>query len=92
MSVPAAPADVTARLEALAGILHDLGWKARLVSPRLRPKFLFVQNPEPGQEARHSYVQFSAEDGYSWPRAEPLPGDAAEAAAIITDVLGSGQQ
>jgi hypothetical protein len=91
MSVPA-PADVAARLEALAGILHDLGWTARLVTPRSRPKFLFVQNPGPGLEALHSYVHFSAKDGYFWPGAESLAGDAAEAAAIITSVLCPDEQ
>jgi hypothetical protein len=85
-------ADLAARLQALADVLRDLGWTARLVSPRSRPKFLFVQNPAPGLQALHTFVRFSAEDGFFWARTESLAGDAAEAAAIITGVLSPGER
>ena len=82
-----APAEMTARLEALATQLAVHGWAARLDAPPGRVPSLHARNPAPGAAAlsEHIYAQPGA-DGtwrYWWPWAEPI----AEAAAVIVRVL-----
>jgi len=89
MSAPAInAADVAARLETLARVLHSLGRTARLVHPPGRQPFVFVRNDaDPEGIVLREHVIASPDDNGTWlywrSWAEPIAADAAEAAATI---------
>ncbi|GEM_PF-1814224 len=87
----AAPADIIARLDALATELAALGWPTRLHTPHGRLPRLHARNPEPGAAALSEYIIARPDaDGswrYWWPWNEPIADTAVTAAAIIIRVL-----
>jgi hypothetical protein len=91
-AMPAATAEILARLEALAAELAALGWPAGLDEPPGRLPSLHVRNPEPGARAlaEHIYAQ-PRRDGtwaYWWPWAQAIDAAGpAGAAAVITRAL-----
>jgi len=85
------PAEVTAKLDALAAELAGHGWESSVQVPRGRLPHLYARNPEPGaaalSETIHARPRMDGTWAYWWPWAEPIADTPASAAAVIVRVL-----
>jgi|HubBroStandDraft_4_1064222.scaffolds.fasta_scaffold121589_2 hypothetical protein len=84
---PAAAGTAATMLEALRAELAGMGWTARLKAGPGETLALHVANPAAGQLSDD--IRAAQDPGGSWQCcwSEPIPGEAAEVAAVITRAL-----
>lgn len=91
MNARETPADILARLDALAAELAVRGWTTRVKAPRSDFPSLYARNPEPGALAlpEHIYARPKPDGAwtYCWPWGQPIAESPDTAAAIIVHVL-----
>ncbi|MGO9078908.1 MAG: hypothetical protein ACLQDY_07660 [Streptosporangiaceae bacterium] len=91
MTTRADPAEIAARMDALAAELARQGWSSRIDAPPGRQPSLYARNPEPGASVLSERIYAGPpEDGtwwFWWPWGEPIAADPGRAAAVIVRVL-----